>query len=290
MKRVDPYQFYELGIALRALGSLEGGQSVGQMYSKLFNAQNRLKRLLDDEPLIEVRHCRHEAQTLLDAIASLVSVYVTGEDGKLDVSKWNEAVPEYALYGVHGALGTFEHNFAAEMREAAVYAASQVGMYNTGDLVSRTEIHIPDNLRKFVNDKAIFEIQSAGRCLAFGLPTACGYHILRATECVLEDYYGIVSGEPGSSLSSWNEYAKALDKLSEGDDKEAPSKRVIRCIRQIKDLDRNPIMHPRDVLEEVDAQILFMVATSAISEMAKCLRNHEGQTELRLVAPEQESN
>ena len=286
VKRIDPYQFYELGIAVRTLKTLKGPTHVGAVASTIFVAKNWLDQLLGDEPLIELRHCRHSAEQLRIAINSIIQNYMVDEGGDLDLDKWDSEITEYGFYGLKPAVETFEHNFAAEMREAAVYAASQVGIYNTGDLVDRSELHIPEELRGCVNDSAIFEIQSAGRCLAFGLPTACGFHILRAAESILEDYYGMVSGKPGATQRGWHDYAEELEKLSDGDDKEAPSKRVIRSIRQIKDLDRNPIMHPRAVLSESDAMILFMVATSAISQMAKCLCENDGQVELQLVAPE----
>ncbi len=286
MKRIDPFQFYELGIAMRELSGLEGERTVSDAFSPIVGARGWLRRLLADDPLVELRHCRHSAENLSKAIEGIYVPYMTGEDGNLNLEKWNAVIPSHRFFGLSEALERFEHNLAAEMRDAAIYAASQVGMYHTGDLVDRTELHIPDDLRDSVNDNAIFEIKSAGRCLAFGLPTACGFHILRAAESVLEDYYGLVSGKPGATQRGWHDYAEALEKLSEGDDKEAPSKRVIRSIRQIKDLDRNPIMHPRDVLGESDAMILFMVATSAIAQMAKHLRDASGQAELQLVAVE----
>lgn len=290
VRRIDPYQFYELGIALRALHTLEGDKKVGGIVGTVLAAQRWLEQLLGDEPLIELRHCRHAAEGLLASVQFIIEQYIVDKKGRLDVEKWDNTIPEYGFYGIRTALETFEHNFAAEMREAAVYAASQVGMYNTGDLVDRTEIHLPAELRECVNESAIFEIKSAGRCLAFGLPTASGFHILRAAESVLEDYYGMVSGKPGATQRGWHDYAEALDKLSDGDDKEAPSKRVIRSVRQIKDLDRNRIMHPRAVLEEADAMILFMVATSAIAQMAMCLRDAGGQTELQLIAPDEDDD
>jgi len=186
VKRIDPYQFYELGIALRALRNLEGAMTVGAAAGVIFGAKNWLDRLLGDSPLIDLRHCRHSAEQLLSTINGIANTYMFDKNGTLELDKWGDTIPEYGFYGISNAIETFEHNFAAEMRDAAVYSASQVGMYNTGDLVDRTELHIPAELRRFINDNAILEVKSAGRCLAFGLPTACGFHILRATESVLE--------------------------------------------------------------------------------------------------------
>lgn len=56
---------------------------------------------------------------------------------------------------------------------------------------------------------------------------------------------------------------------------------------RIRELDRNPLMHPRDVLDEMSADTLFTVSVAAITEMAKDLREMQinpDQTELQLVS------
>ena len=43
---------------------------------------------------------------------------------------------------------------------------------------------IPQETRKNLDDAVIGDIREAGRCLVFDLPTAAGFHVLRAIELV----------------------------------------------------------------------------------------------------------
>jgi hypothetical protein len=50
-------------------------------------------------------------------------------------------------------------------------------------------------------------------------------------------------------------------------EKEGADAKVVATLRQIKDLHRNPLMHPADVLNEPEAIILRGVVTSGIMAM-----------------------
>ncbi|MDB5409390.1 MAG: hypothetical protein JWL84_4302 [Rhodospirillales bacterium] len=65
----------------------------------------------------------------------------------------------------------------------------------------------------------------------------------------------------------------------------APQKKTLRCLREIKDLDRNRLMHPRETLDEEEAEIFFNLATSAIMGMTRDMAAllQAGQGKLALV-------
>lgn len=283
MRGIDPFDFYKIGQILKPLGGLEGEAPVHKVAAFLFGALGTLSRLLNNE-FIEITHCRHETKLLHDAVEVICKEYLLDDSGGIDIEKdWKVVIPGYKFIAIKTALERFEHNFAAELREAATYYVSQVGMYNTADLVERADHGVPDEVRQFVSDKALGEIRSAGRCLAFDLPTAAGFHVLRAAECVLDDYYRLYAGQAYKEQKNWGSYVAELEKLHGDKRPHRPSVRVIRNIRQIKDLDRNPIMHPRTVLENVDALLTFHIALSAIGEMAKEIKANAGQEHLNLV-------
>jgi hypothetical protein len=117
-------------------------------------------------------------------------------------------------------------------------------------------------------DKANVELDSAGRCLAFGLFTASGFHICRAVESVMEDYYGVLIGE-AKQLHSWNEYIKRLQAAIDAGIEPMPDRTTVRYLDNLRQSSRNPIMHPRVVLEEADAIGLFDLCRGVILRMAK---------------------
>jgi hypothetical protein len=128
-------------------------------------------------------------------------------------------------------------------------------------------------LGKFSPD-IVREIQEAGKCLAFDIPTASGFHMLRATECVLHKYY-LAVGKPKNNarLKDWGAYIAYLYKLTEQQDNIDEDtvdhiKRVLALLQQVKDQDRNLIMHPEVVLDGDEALILFETTKTAMMAMA----------------------
>jgi hypothetical protein len=86
-------------------------------------------------------------------------------------------------------------------------------------------------------------IDSAGKCLAFDLPTACGFHAVRGVELMILKYLKAFGTET-RDLKTWFDYVKAVSE-AEADGRK-PSKKVAQMLDRMRDLDRNPLMHPRD--------------------------------------------
>ena len=104
---------------------------------------------------------------------------------------------------------------------------------------------------------------------ALKLPTSAGFNLLRSVEGAIHQYYDVVSkGAARPSIRNMGNYIAALEKVSGVDDK------MLEVLRSIKNLRRNPVMHPGDFLELDDALITFDVAKSAISTMTQLAREH----------------
>src|SRR5690606_27839346 len=71
---------------------------------------------------------------------------------------------------------------------------------------------------------------------------------------------------------SWNDYVKAAKALAEGDGDKKPSPKVASMIDRMRELDRNPLMHPRDTLDEEGADMLFRLATITVYEIVKDMK------------------
>jgi hypothetical protein len=133
----------------------------------------------------------------------------------------------------------------------------------------------------------MLEIDESGRCFAVDSYTACGFHALRGLEIVMEDYYEIITKKK-SKFRSWYDYVKAFTRLSATRGKRKskyPSPKVAAMIDRIREFDRNPLMHPRDTLDEPGADTVFNISIATITEMAKDMRDlkeNPEQTELEL--------
>jgi len=175
---------------------------------------------------------------------------------------------------VKSALQTFENVFRAEMQENSAYMVPEKGLSSTAKLVEHGERAFPKDLLHVIGDKAIADFKAAARCFAFNLHTASGFHSARAVEAVIETYYQTFMNKPGVTLNGWHDYVEALKKVKDKKPKPKciPDARTLLSIDEIRFHHRNPLMHPRAVLTETDADMLFSIAKVAIIAMAQEIR------------------
>ena len=99
----------------------------------------------------------------------------------------------------------------------------------------------------------------SGRCLAFDLATATAFHVWRAVERELRIYYGKWTSKT-AGRKAWATILQELKKTKAND-------KVIAVLDQLRDLHRNPTIHPATLLSIDDALSLFGIASSAITYM-----------------------
>jgi hypothetical protein len=189
----------------------------------------------------------------------------SGPGGQTDFAK---TLTQYEAYQLTETAKRFETILGAELRTADTYFIEQKGAFSTPDLIERAEIVLPAAVRSELPSDAIRDLQQAGRALALDLPTAAGFHMLRAAESLVVRYYRAAVGkEP--AMRNWGHYVDALKKAK------APAK-VVSTLDQIRELHRNPIVHPEDVLTEDEALVLFGIVQSAMISVVVELARQKG--------------
>src|SRR5438552_13467320 len=109
----------------------------------------------------------------------------------------------------------------------------------------------PDEIRKELPGEAIHDIKQGARCFAFELPTAAGFHFLRAIEAVIHSFYDVLSNNAKRpKRAAMGIYIDELIKLN-------ANAELVATLKQIKDLHRNPIIHPEETLDMIEAQMLM---------------------------------
>jgi hypothetical protein len=144
---------------------------------------------------------------------------------------------------------------------AGSFLVTQKGSHEVHALLFEGERLFPSDLREKVPE-AIFDAQQTGKCLAYDVATACGFHAFRVTESVVRRYWTAVSG--GASppkVRSLGVYIAALNRAKAGDPK------VLAALTQIKDLHRNPLIHPEAALTTDEALNIVGLARSAVAAM-----------------------
>lgn len=159
----------------------------------------------------------------------------------------------------------FEIILQNEFANLHTYLVPQKLGYDTTTLISSGAMLLDDETRAVIPHEAIEDMNQAGRCLAFEISTAAGFHVIRATESVIRLYYKkMVGTSPGGKNRNWGAYVKEL-RTSGADEK------ITAFLDHIRESYRNPITHPEETLTPAEAQSLLGVCVSAISQMAAAI-------------------
>lgn len=270
VKLVDQYPLYELGCALQDVKSVffkEDVAAVDQLIS-LIAADTQLTLLVAGNPF-EISFCRSAALSLQESITVAINSFRDAETGRFKPEA--QPLEGWRQREIKTAIEVFEHLFSAELKKLSVYAVPRRGIFDTERLVDTAEEHLPESIRVSLPRFVIAEFREAGRCFAFGLFSASGFHALRAAEKALRQYYIAFIGEPKKEDMTMGLMASQLRDRLESDNAGLikPNAATIRTITDIVSFDRNPLTHKELQLAEDDAAMLFNRAQGMISLMAK---------------------
>jgi hypothetical protein len=276
VKRLNVVDFYEVGAAVHRLNNLINTtqkSSATDAWYPLVTAADALDQFAEQDAF---QLARGEARTLSAAIRTLIEseIMAKNQEGQT-VFKANAELNPWMFYHIRTALDSFTHVFKAECRDNETYFIERKAIYDTAALVSRASDKIHVSIRPYVAKAAMQEIDEAGRCFAVDGYTACGFHALRGLEIVMEDYYEAITLKK-PKFRSWYDYVQAFKRLSNTRGKRKskyPSAKVSAMIDRIREFDRNPLMHPRDTLDEPGADTVFNISIATITEMAKDMRD-----------------
>lgn len=256
MLRVDGSYFYDLGTQIRPLRDLADDVTVIGGYFALSAAKTGLSAFLHESIFRDgFKTINRPGNSLLELINELVPTDFNNVD-------WEAKIPAWKTRNLKTALQKFEAVLAAELQTTPLYYASPKGGFDTSCLTEAGERLFPPELAQKV-PAALADVKAATRCIAFDLPTAAGFHLHRATESVLRAYFDALAGSSNRPKSrNMGDYIKKMEDGGNGD------KRVLSVLKSLKDLHRNPLMHPDDVISSIDEAIsLYAAVRAAIGYM-----------------------
>ena len=275
MDRLNLHSVYQLGGVVRSLEEIiRLGICNGPELAVRFNsAKSRFSELSDGKP-IRLRN-PDPVKKLLKALEELdVGVLVEAPDiGELAPSEGSLPF-SYKVNNV--ALLAIELNtvLANELPTLQSYIIDKRGIHSLDALINSPEDAFSekclDRIKSLVGGP-FEDFQEAARCLAFGFPTACGFHVVRSAEAVLRNWYTRVD-KKAQFRTDWKACVDGIrSKNNQGSDKEKRDRvaSVLSILDQIRETRRNPLMHPEVTLEENAAVVLFDIAKSAIHSMVE---------------------
>ncbi len=247
-----PYLFVAASILDKLKELPEAGAPIEDVAPPLIGAHQTMIELHAPQSFYQrgLRSAYQSAEFLVEAINSETADLTPGRIiSARAISTIKNRYEQYraALLGALSAMGFF--------------LVTQKGSYEVLTLLTEGERLYPEDLRVKVPE-ATFDAQQAGKCLAYDVATACGFHAFRVTESVVRRYWSFTTGGAAHpKVRSLGVYIAAFTRAGVGDPK------VIAALKQMNELHRNPLIHPEAALTADEAINILGLSRSAVAAM-----------------------
>lgn len=257
MRRLNLAYFSQLGTAIAPLCAVPDPDKFDshQFRRDLFRASAALKILLDDEGVpLAIPASKPVARSLLNQIDALSKRPAHKVQDAWDVL-WDAEKVQTLLDG--------------ELAVQSVYHIWPKRAYDTNLLIEQATRIFSADIRKWLTQEECYNVEQAGKCLAFEVPTAAAFHLMRAAESTIRRYYAIVIGKlPKPKARNWGVYINNL-KAAGADQK------IMFALEQVKELHRNPVIHPEAQVSLDEALSLLGLIDSVITAIYTDMKRRE---------------
>lgn len=179
-----PYLFVAASLLEKLLLLEAADTPLEEMLMTLVGAHQQMVALHAPESLYapSLRSAYQSAEFLAEAIKRQTDDLTPGRivSGS-DIADIKRSYDQYraALLGAFSTMGS--------------YLVTQKGSYDVLTLLFEGEKLFPADLQDKVPE-AVFDAQETGKCLAFDVTTACGFHAFRVVEAVVRRYWTFETG------------------------------------------------------------------------------------------------
>ena len=258
MDKIDAGYLYELGSTIRSMRGLKVEQNDHnwQAWSLCINVRDAVQTFIEYSIYAPgLRSARTYGQRFVVELNALIT----------RIEEHQPAAPPLTSYesmNVMRAFNAFEPVMIAELQSLPIFFVPPRGAFDNAYLIEAGQTLFPEILGVKVPE-AIPDAQQAGKCIAFNLPTAAGFHLHRANEAVLRHYFDAVMGAgKRPRVQTMGTLLGAMKKASCG------NPNVIAALDALKEFHRNPLMHPEHTFSDIDEAIsLYCAIRAAISYM-----------------------
>jgi hypothetical protein len=167
-------------------------------------------------------------------------------------------------------LDTFEARLEGDCHSLNIFSIPRVQTHDVRVLLEAGENLLPEPAaKKLIKRPApLADTREAAKCLAFKLWTASGFHIARATEGILQEYYKAHNNgqlPAKGAQRTWVSLCRTMLDADQGNSK------LLNDVKIVGETYRNPLIHPEHSLDEIDAPLLLSACVGAITKMISAL-------------------
>jgi len=168
---------------------------------------------------------------------------------------------------IDALFAEFERELEIDSPRLPIFCLTEKGDLDITILLENATKKYPADLRKVMPVHVLDDVREAGRCLVFELPTACAFHVCRATEGLMRAYYKKLTESdwpppPPSKLR--RDWAVLVGQLGVSG---AP-KKITQRLDEVRE-DRNSFAHPDVTVSLEDGPIVYGLCTNIMHLMAK---------------------
>lgn len=246
------YKFYRFGASLRFLQDattrypVHGGAFTLHNIRLLFN-------FFEDLNLIVTNRLAH---TKLDALVE-----------ELEATDKSANLTQDQVTTLKATIKSIRDTLDEEIKGIGAYAPTPKRINLDRLLDDVTSLFAPSTY-DILPDLTRFDFQQAGRCIAFELPTAAAFHILRATEGCLRFYYERMVKSGRIKGRMWGPIVNDLRKRNITKKNET----LNNHLDNIRASFRNPTQHPEATYDIHEVQDLWSVCIDVVNRMIRILR------------------
>jgi hypothetical protein len=195
-----------------------------------------------------------------DAAASLRELL-----GELQRCDDKAVLSEKQAHTLSKQVDLLRETLEAELSGIDVYSVSPKRFDNTLLIQNPAGLLAPGVFQR-LPEIARYDFTEGARCIAYELPTAAAFHLMRSTESVLRAFYAALV--PGSAKAQmWGDIITDLRKARVGEDHAA----LLNHLDHIRLSFRNPTQHPEARYDIHEIQDLMGVCIDAINRMGRVL-------------------
>lgn len=252
MIRISLPYIFRLSSEIDVLKTLpEEDTDLGRIWYILFSSLNAITALYENS--VYTGYLR-SSYSLARELSEMLRHHTEGYQAEKKINS-------FELWQIKTKYVEYKTALLSELEIMDIYLITRKAGYDTYSLLNSGEVIYPVDLRMKVPE-ALADARESAKCLAYETATAAGFHIFRMIECVLIKYYiSVNEGKSPPKVRSIGAYLAALEEAKKGDP------RVLATLKQIKDLHRNPLIHPEAELKIDDAVALAGIARSVLTAM-----------------------
>lgn len=248
MQSVTLYRYWQFGTGFRYLQDADVGYAIHGPNVIVGNLEALFKKL--DE--LDLRVTIRAAADLRKLLAELKA---TPSDSKLDTAQAKK---------LSSTVKALRQTLEAELKGMNAYIVSPKRI-EVERLVGEPSSLFAPEVFAALSDIARYDITEAAKCIAFERPTAAAFHLMRATEETLRNYYCHFVKRDRLDPMLWGPMVQAL----KGHRRAKVHDALNRNLDNIRVSFRNPTQHPDKVYDIHEVQDLWGLCVDVINRMQK---------------------